>query len=91
VRLSLRASIAGSGTEFMVKKKIPARVPWTKEDVGTLKVHSKSRTPAAEVVNALKRTEAAVRQKAKSASASVIGAERCLTLILGRRKTRMAG
>jgi hypothetical protein len=32
-------------------------VPWTKEDVGTLKVHSKSRTPAAEVVNALKRRD----------------------------------
>jgi hypothetical protein len=66
VRLSLRASIGGRGTEFVVKKKIPARVPWTKEDVRTLKVHSKSRTPAAEVAKALKRTEAAVRQKAKT-------------------------
>jgi hypothetical protein len=50
----------------MIKKKIPARVPWTKDDVRTLKVHSKSRSPAAEVAKALKRTEAAVRQKAKT-------------------------
>jgi hypothetical protein len=54
------------GAEFMAKTKITARVPWTKEDVRALKAHSKSRTPAAEVAKALKRTEAAVRQKAKT-------------------------
>jgi hypothetical protein len=50
----------------MVKKKIPARARWTKKDVRALKAHSKSRTPAAEVAKALKRTEAAVPQKAKT-------------------------
>jgi hypothetical protein len=50
----------------MAKKKIPVRAPWTKEDVRTLKAHSKSKTPAADVARALKRTEAAVRQKAKT-------------------------
>jgi hypothetical protein len=49
----------------MAKTKIRARVPWTK-DVRALKTHSKSRTPVAEVAKALKRTEAAVRQKAKT-------------------------
>jgi hypothetical protein len=51
---------------FMAKKKITGRVPWTKEDVRALKAHSKSRTPAAEAAKALKRTEGAVRQKAKT-------------------------
>ena len=50
----------------MAKKKITGRVPWTKEDVRALKTHSKSRTPAAEAAKALKRTEGAVRQKAKT-------------------------
>jgi hypothetical protein len=50
----------------MVKKKIPARVLWTNEDVRQLKAHSKRRTPVVEVAKALKRTEGAVRQKAKS-------------------------
>jgi hypothetical protein len=30
------------------KTKIAARVPWTKEDIRMLKVHSKARTPAME-------------------------------------------
>ena len=50
----------------MAKKKTPARVPWTKDDVRALKAHSKARTPAAAVAKAMKRTEAAVRQKAKT-------------------------
>jgi hypothetical protein len=50
----------------MPKKKIPARSPWTKEDVRELKAHSKSRTPVPQVAKALKRTEGAVRQKAKT-------------------------
>ena len=49
----------------MAKKKTPGRAPWTKEDVRALKAHSKSKTPAGEVAKALKRTEGAVRQKAK--------------------------
>jgi hypothetical protein len=54
------------GVQAMPKKKTPVRNPWTKEDVRQLKVHSKKRTPAAEVAKAMKRTEAAVRQKAKT-------------------------
>ena len=50
----------------MAKKKVLARVPWTKDDVRALKAHSKARTPAAQVAKAMKRTEAAVRQKAKT-------------------------
>jgi len=50
----------------MAKKNTPARVPWTKDDVRALKAHSKARTPAAEVAKSMKRTEAAVRQKAKT-------------------------
>jgi hypothetical protein len=50
----------------MPKKKVATRVPWTKDDVRELKAHSKARTPAVKVAKAMKRTEAAVRQKAKT-------------------------
>ena len=50
----------------MPRKKTVARSPWTKEDVRELKAHSKARTPVAEVAKAMKRTEGAVRQKAKT-------------------------
>jgi hypothetical protein len=50
----------------MAKKKTLARKPWTKEDLRGLKAHSKARTPAVQVAKAMKRTEAAVRQKAKT-------------------------
>jgi hypothetical protein len=54
------------GMEPMPKKKTLVRNPWTKEDLRQLKAHSKTRTPAVEVAKAMKRTEAAVRQKAKT-------------------------
>jgi hypothetical protein len=50
----------------MPKKKILARNPWTKENLSELKAHSKAKTPVAEVAKAMKRTEGAVRQKAKT-------------------------
>ena len=50
----------------MAKTKIPARVPWTKEDVRALKAHSKSKTPGRGGRQSLERTEGAVRQKAKT-------------------------
>jgi hypothetical protein len=50
----------------MPKKKTPIRAPWTKDDIRQLKVHSKVKTPVVEVAKAMKRTEAAVRQKAKT-------------------------
>jgi hypothetical protein len=52
--------------EAMPKKKTPVRNPWTKDDLRQLKAHSKTRTPVVEVARAMKRTEAAVRQKAKT-------------------------
>jgi hypothetical protein len=50
----------------MPKKKSSVRNPWTKDDLRQLKAHSKTRTPVVEVAKAMKRTEAAVRQKAKT-------------------------
>jgi hypothetical protein len=52
----------------MPKKKSSVRNPWTKDDLRQLKAHSKTRTPVVEVAKAMKRTEAAVRQKAKTIS-----------------------
>jgi hypothetical protein len=52
--------------EAMPKKKTLVRNPWTKEDLRELKAHSKTRTPVVEVAKAMKRTEGAVRQKAKT-------------------------
>src|SRR5271165_1133903 len=49
----------------MLKRKAPVRKPWTKEDLRELKAHSKARTPVAQVAKAMKRTEAALRQKSK--------------------------
>jgi hypothetical protein len=53
-------------TERSYAEKIQARNLWTKEDIRELKAHSKARTPVAKVANAMKRTEGAVRQKAKT-------------------------
>ena len=50
----------------MPKKKTLERSPWTKDDIRQLKTHSKAKTPVVEVAKAMKRTEAAVRQKAKT-------------------------
>ena len=50
----------------MPKKKSSVRNPWTKDDLRQLKAHSKTRTPVVEVAKAMKRTEAAVRQKAET-------------------------
>jgi hypothetical protein len=54
------------GVNAMPKKKTPVRGPWTKEDLRQLKGYSKARTPVVDVAKAMKRTEAAVRQKAKT-------------------------
>jgi hypothetical protein len=48
------------------KRRLPFAVRATKDDVRQLKAHSKAKTPAVDVAKALKRTEAAVRQKAKT-------------------------
>ena len=54
------------GVEVMPIKKTPVRNPWTNEDLKQLKAHSKTRVPVVEVAKAMKRTDAAVRQKAKT-------------------------
>jgi len=50
----------------MPRKKIAHRSPWTKEDLRDLKAHSKARTPVSKIAKAMRRTEGAVRQKAKT-------------------------
>jgi hypothetical protein len=50
----------------MPKKKTAVRSPWFKDDIRQLKAYSKARTPVVEAAKAMKRTEAAVRQKAKA-------------------------
>jgi hypothetical protein len=54
------------GVEVVPKKKTPVRKPWTKEDLRQLRAQSKTRTPVVGVAKAMKRTEAAVRQMAKT-------------------------
>jgi hypothetical protein len=50
----------------MSKNKTAVRSPWTKDDLRALKAHSKAKTPVVKVAKTLKRTEGAVRQKAKT-------------------------
>ena len=49
-----------------MKAKTARRVikPWTKEDVRTLKAHSKARTPVTKVSKVMKRTVGALRRRA---------------------------
>ncbi|MBV9632964.1 MAG: hypothetical protein JO230_33055 [Xanthobacteraceae bacterium] len=59
-----------------MKKKTAAngrrkRVAWTKEDVRDLKMHSKSKTPVAQIAKTMKRTEGAIRQKALALDISI--------------------
>ena len=46
-------------------KKTPARRPWSKDDIQLLK-RAAGKEPAAKIAKALKRSEGATRQKAKS-------------------------
>jgi 2-C-methyl-D-erythritol 4-phosphate cytidylyltransferase len=48
-----------------VKKAVrPVVKPWTKEELRTLKAHSKARTPVVKVSKVMKRTVGALRRKA---------------------------
>jgi hypothetical protein len=51
-------------------KKAPARRPWSKDDVRLLKGMAR-KEPASKIARALKRTEAATRQKATNLGVSV--------------------
>lgn len=48
-----------------------SKVPWSKDDVRTLKVHSKSKTPVAKISKEMKRTVGALRQQAFKLSLSL--------------------
>jgi hypothetical protein len=50
----------------MPKMMTAHRSPWTKADLRDLKAHLKARTPVSKIAKAMKRTEGAVRQKAKT-------------------------
>jgi hypothetical protein len=51
-------------------KKAPARRPWSKEDIRLLKSMAR-KEPAAKIAKALRRTEGATRQKAKTQRISI--------------------
>jgi hypothetical protein len=40
------------------------RRAWTPEDIRTLRIHAKKKTPTAKIAKTLKRTQGATRQKA---------------------------
>jgi hypothetical protein len=48
----------------MAKTTRTKRKQWTKEDLLTLKAHSKTKTPVAEISKQMKRTVGALRQQA---------------------------
>nr|WP_271598060.1 MULTISPECIES: hypothetical protein [unclassified Bradyrhizobium] len=48
----------------MARNKNVVRREWTKDDIKTLKAHSKARTPVAKIAKETKRTVGALRQKA---------------------------
>jgi hypothetical protein len=53
-----------SGASVMAPKKAGHATPWTNQDEHQLKAYSEARTPVIEIAKKMKRTEAAVRQKA---------------------------
>ncbi len=57
------AKKAKKATKKTTKKKITRR-PFSKEDVKSLRAHSKARTPVAKIVKEMKRSEGSLRQKA---------------------------
>jgi hypothetical protein len=63
------------GAESDAEKEDSCLKTWTEEDLHELKLHSKAKTPVAKVAKAMKRTEGAVRQKAKT-----------ISIVLGHRR-----
>jgi hypothetical protein len=64
---SLKKTIESAKSVKAVKTAKTARrviKPWTKEDVRTLKAHSKARTPVTKVSKVMKRTVGALRRRA---------------------------
>ena len=62
---ALNKTVKGAKSTKTVKAKTARRVikPWTKEDVRTLKAHSKARTPVTKVSKVMKRA-VAIRRRA---------------------------
>jgi hypothetical protein len=48
----------------MAKAKKIVRKPFTKDDIKSLKAHSKAKTPVSKIAKQMKRTEGSLRQKA---------------------------
>jgi hypothetical protein len=46
------------------KAKRPVRRPYTKEDIKTIRAHSKARTPVVKIAKEMNRTVGSIRQKA---------------------------
>jgi serine/threonine-protein kinase RIO1 len=63
---ALNKTVKGAKSAKTVKANTARRVikPWTKEDVRTLKAHSKARTPVPKVSKVMKRTVGALRRRA---------------------------
>ena len=63
---ALNKTVKGAKAAKTVKAKTTRRAikPWTKEDVRTLKAHSKARTPVTKVSKVMKRTVGALRRRA---------------------------
>ena len=63
---ALKKTVKSAKSPKTAKAKTARRVirPWTKEDVRTLKAHSKARTPVTKVSKVMKRTVGALRRRA---------------------------
>jgi hypothetical protein len=63
---ALKKAVETTKSANTLKAKAVRRVikPWTKEDVRTLKAHSKARTPVTKVSKVMKRTVGALRRRA---------------------------
>jgi hypothetical protein len=64
---ALRKAVKTTKPAKTVKATTARRVikPWTKEDVRTLKAHSKARTPVTKVSKVMKRTVGVLRRRAR--------------------------
>jgi len=64
--MARRAVKTAKATKTAKAKKTTRRVvrPWTKEDIRSLKAHSKARTPVAKISKEMKRTVGALRRRA---------------------------
>lgn len=65
-KIAAKKTARKTATKKSAAKKTTRRVikPWTKEDVRSLKAHSKARTPVAKISKEMKRTVGALRRRA---------------------------